>query len=960
MIRPALAPLALSCLAASAAAQSPHLPGGFVSESIGGDWRTPVGLCYLDEHRLLVAEKRGTVWLVQDDVKRNLVLDLRGETLDNGDRGLLGITADPDFAANGRIYVLYVVDPNGGANLHQPTFSRLVRYETRTDPLGALVALPGSRLELLGAEWSTGIPACHTSHSIGTLRFLSDGSLVLSAGDGAHFDATDVGGLDPDCFGDGRFPLDQDVGSLRSQYENTLAGKVLRIDPGTGLGLADNPYFTGDPLDLRSRIWALGLRNPFRFTLLPGSGPQETLFISDVGWNRWEEIDVCRGGENFGWPCFEGRGPQGEYRGADPFGFCLAASAVHAPPLLTWNHSSPGTLGFTGSCATGLAFYGGSSYPPLWRGRLFFFDYTGSWLKAARLDEDQALVDIVDFGTFMGSPVDLVIDPATGDLVFASLSGAGTGVRRIRYVGSNQPPVAIATATPEFGPAPLQLTLSAGGSYDPEGDALTFTWDLGDGTSANGSEVVHVYPDPAQNYSATLVATDPEERSTSARVLITPGNTPPGAAILAPAGGALYDDGEPIKVVGSATDGEDGSPRANWTLDLVHDHHVHPQWATAEGELATLFPGSHGEEGDHHYLLTLRATDSRGLADERTIELYRRDSEPQAHIVGLSDDRLRLGQVLEVTCHVDFARSRLGGKLPALALEWGDGSVQSFPDAADQVDFTPEHVYAGPGRYELRCIAELDGKQSVATAEVEVEAPRSAVALFAPLFLDYWVNRTEQEETAAALSGSAPEVQVFHLGEGGELSSWMETYLDDHVQDVVVLLDFVPEALFAGEADGSLAERWLERGNAIVWSGQTPFAEAVRDDGSTFSTGPSSSGAAAVLDSSNPELCLGKGIQELSDLARRELPSLQGYNANRALRYDALGPEWRVRKIYAQDGDRDSDDLVIEHVAGGFFAQFLCRRDLEFSRAAVLQEFLAAELGRARSRPGPAGPPRVR
>ncbi len=146
------------------------------------------------------------------------------------------------------------------------------------DPSGNVANL-ASRLVLIGHDEEDGIANCHASHAVGTAAFGDDGSLFVGAGEGAHFEHVDGGQdltqFDPLCeqmFGD------QDVGALRAQDYHSLAGKILRIDPATGLGYPNNPFFDGDPASPASRIWVLGLRNPFRFTVRPEfPGPRHAL-----------------------------------------------------------------------------------------------------------------------------------------------------------------------------------------------------------------------------------------------------------------------------------------------------------------------------------------------------------------------------------------------------------------------------------------------------------------------------------------------------------------------------------------------------------------------------------------------------------------------------------------------------------------------------------------------------------
>jgi glucose/arabinose dehydrogenase/PKD repeat protein len=942
-VRSLLPALLLAVLAARAAAQ--ELPPGFVSEPIGSGWVQPVGLCWLDERRLLVAERDGRVWYVVDDQKRNLVYDIGAETLVNGDRGMLGIAAAPDFDVSSWLYLLLVVDVENGRDRANLGFSRLIRVRTELDAAQNLVALPETREALLGDTWSTGIPSCHLSHTIGSLRFLSDGSLVLTSGDNAHYDFTDGGGADPNCFAPGRTSRDQDLGAFRSQYDHTLAGKVLRIDPATGRGLADNPFYTGDADDLLARVWARGLRNPFRFTLLPGTGPREALLIADVGWNAWEEVNLCLGGENFGWPCFEGLGAQPAYQAADTRDFCEAIGAGHAPPLLAWHHTVA-SAGFRGNSASGLCVYRGTRYPETYRGRLFFSDYGERWLRAAALDESLQVESVLTFGRVPGGPVDLVEQPGTLDLVYAALPHT---VARLRYLGAGLPPVAVAHATPAFGPGDLLVTLDAAGSHDPEGQDLAYAWELGDGTSATGATVMHAYAG-AETRVARLTVTDSEGLSAAAEVRITPHDTPPTIlALSAPLDGSLFTADEPLELAAEVFDAEDGPAlAAEWTLDLVHDHHLHPDWLTAEGAHARVVPDAHGP-GDNHFRVRLRVTDARGLTDERTVEVYDAHSFPKAHLVEPPPERVRVGQRVAPVGHVDWARGRSAPKQASLTFDWGDGTADVFPDSADHADARPTHAYTRPGTYKLRLIAELDGRADEDLVTLEVGAARPALALFAPLEEARWVPRAQQEEIVAALevglAARTSEVRAFRLGQGAALAAWMESLAEDGLTDVLVLLDFVPAPLLAGGVRGSLLERWVLGGNGVVWSGTTPLQELLADDGTLAQT---FLGADEFFEASAPFVVLGAGDQAPTALGASVLPSLGAFRSTRALRYDQLGPRWRVARVFAEDAHHQSDALELAHGARGFYAQFLCAELAGLPRAAVLLEYLQDRLGPVR------------
>ncbi|WP_181163745.1 PQQ-dependent sugar dehydrogenase [Pontibacter mangrovi] len=312
-------------------------PDGFVEEPVGGEWDAAVGLTFSkDGDRMYVWEKGGKVWIVEDGEKLSEpLLDISEEVGNWGDHGLLGFTLDPNFESNRYIYLLYVVDRHhlmnfgkGGYSAakneyNEATIARVARYKVREDGLSTDMS---SRKVLIGESVSTGIPILYVSHGIGTLMFGEDGSLLVSIGDGATANGQDTGWVPnqktdnfvEQALQDGILAEVNNVGAFRAQQVNSLNGKILRIDPNTGDGLPSNPFYnSADPRAAESRVWELGLRNPFRFTIRPGTGGGDhpgDLYIGDVGWQDWEEINVAtQGGMNFGWPLYEGFEKQSWY-----------------------------------------------------------------------------------------------------------------------------------------------------------------------------------------------------------------------------------------------------------------------------------------------------------------------------------------------------------------------------------------------------------------------------------------------------------------------------------------------------------------------------------------------------------------------------------------------------------------------------------------------------------------------
>ena len=503
------------------------LPVGFTSENVVPDtpFEAPTTIAFLPGGRMLVAEKAGKVWTVLNGTRYPTPLwQGKAEVLNESDRGLLGLAVDPAYVTNHFIYLFYSVDPDSdGVDNNDDSFGRLTRYTVSFTDSNTVDYV--SRKVLLGATWPEGPVSDSPSHTEGDLQWGADGSLFVSTGDGAGYDSADAGGHDPDLYGPGRTSPAEDIGAFRAQWIGSLAGKILRIHPATGEGYPDNPFWNGDPRSAPSRVWCYGLRNPFRFTVRPGSGsplPSDhrpgTLFIGDVGWNTWEEQNVARtGGLNFGWPCYEGVGVQPWYNsvhprhhGCDSLGLGDNTGLL-TPPCLYYPHTAdmPSTPpGMIGRTAIGGVFYRGQVYPQEYRNRYFFCDFVQGWVRMATFDENDHLVSAADFAQLDAGPVKLEVDPVAGDLYYVAIYSGQ--IRRIRWTGpiaGNAPPVAVASATAASGVAPLRVAFSSTGSSDPDLDPLTLSWTFGDGVGASLPNPSHTYLNGG-TFAAVLTADD--------------------------------------------------------------------------------------------------------------------------------------------------------------------------------------------------------------------------------------------------------------------------------------------------------------------------------------------------------------------------------------------------------------------------------------------------------------------
>ena len=334
-----LALMVIGLLAGPMDAQT--LPTDFShSLSAAGTFNQPVGVAWDANGRQYVWEKGGKVWIISNGIRLpNPLLDIGEEVGNWRDHGMLGFALDPDFLSNGRIYVMYAVDRHHLMNFgtgsysattnayYAATIMRITRY-TATGA-GLTTVDPASRYILLGETRQTGAPLLHESHSTGSLAFGNDGTLLATIGDAASYNATDVGNDGATYYAtalaDGILRPAENVGAMRAQLLNCHNGKLLRLDPNTGNGVPSNPYYDATaPRAPKSRVWALGLRNPYRMTHKPGSGSTDpadgnpgTFYIGDVGWGTWEDLNICtEAGQNFGWPLFEGMDAHGSYSAA--------------------------------------------------------------------------------------------------------------------------------------------------------------------------------------------------------------------------------------------------------------------------------------------------------------------------------------------------------------------------------------------------------------------------------------------------------------------------------------------------------------------------------------------------------------------------------------------------------------------------------------------------------------------
>ncbi|MEL6103897.1 MAG: PQQ-dependent sugar dehydrogenase, partial [Pseudomonadota bacterium] len=441
-----------------------------------------ISMTFLPDNRMLLLSKDGEILIVDPESGRSESY-MKLQNIDTGqERGLLDIVLDPDFANNGYFYVYYTPD--------FPERATISRF-THDENAGGLTSEGNLSSEFVVWQDTDGYLSC--CHYGGGLDFGPDGKLWLSTSD--KFEATTPG---EGANGGDDIPLDPESSS----------GKVIRVNkdgtvPDGTDGEAANPYIA--PGDLgNDYVWAYGLRNPFRahwdheygyFYMAEVGGNQQNLAHDDL-----HVASLDQPGVFYGWPFYEGtpnnyvNDNQSNYDLNDfpAFDSDIADPAngdFYSAPIFSIDHTDP-TATPTGSVSlTGGEIYRGDMFPEEWDGVYFYGDYTNDYIRYLVLAEDG--LTVLDQGNFKpsaelpGSTNEVVsINVGEDGALYYAMIASGE-VRRVTFGDNEAPVIASASITPLDGPLPLQITFDATVS-DPDGDALTYLINFGDGTVANG------------------------------------------------------------------------------------------------------------------------------------------------------------------------------------------------------------------------------------------------------------------------------------------------------------------------------------------------------------------------------------------------------------------------------------------------------------------------------------------
>lgn len=512
--------LLVLCLAAGAphAGFSATLPAGFTETVVATMSDSPTAMEVSPDGKLFIAQQNGVmpVWKNGAQLSANFFSNTPLNTGGGGERGLLGIAFDPNYAANRYVYVYYTV--NGG-----DFRNRVSRF---TSDASGNLALAGSETVIWEGD-------AHASlwHNGGAIHFGPDGKLYIATGD-------------------------NDAGSATAQSLASQHGKILRINANGSIPL-DNPFHDGSGPN-RDAIWSLGLRNPFTFAFQPGTG---RMFVNDVGAVSWEEINdggpnPSGRGLNYGWAATEGDFNQGSFPN-------------FRRPFFAYNRYSGQPRGLV---ITGGAFYSPSTntFGSDYQGDYFFADWRAGWIF--RIDTSTKAVTEFAADAFA---VDLKVTD-DGSLYYLSYRSqqvlkvtkaappAVTSQPQDRRVGAGSQ-ASFTVETFEQAEIQWQRSNDNGASWHPINGAtsktLAFTALLADNNALFRAVVSNGFGSNTSNPAKLTVVV----------------NTAPSPPVITLTGGltdSKYVTSRSFTFSGTAYDPEDGvlAPGAfEWRVDLLYD-----------------------------------------------------------------------------------------------------------------------------------------------------------------------------------------------------------------------------------------------------------------------------------------------------------------------------------------------------------------------------------------------------
>ncbi|MFF0088120.1 carbohydrate-binding protein [Streptomyces canus] len=613
----------------------------------------PMSLAVLPDRSVLHTSRDGELRIT--DAAGTTRLAGKLDVYSHDEEGLQGVGVDPQFTSNRFIYLYYAPPLNTPAGDAPETgtaadfapfdgVNRLSRFVLKTD--GTLDA--ASETKIIDIPATRGI-CCHVG---GDIDFDAAGNLYLSTGDDSNpFQSDGFTPIDERANRNPAFDAQRTAGNT-----NDLRGKILRIKvnaDGT-YAIPDGNLFAPGTDRTRPEIYAMGFRNPFRFSVDKQTG---IVYVGDYGPDAGAadpargpagQVEFARvtGPGNFGWPYCTGDNDAYVYydfaTGTSGAAFDCSApkntsphntGLTDLPPAqaawIPYDNGSVPEFGTGSESPMGGPVYhydpaldSPVKFPEAYDGDFFAGEFGRRWIKRITSDDNGTVQSINDIPWTGTQVMDMAFGPDGALYVLdygVSWFGGdeNSALYRIENATDGHSPVAQAAADRTSGQAPLRVRFSSQGTSDQDGDALTYSWNFGDGATSTAANPTHTYKKNG-TYSATLTAKDASGRTGSASVQIVVGNTAPKVTLELPQDGGLFSFGDAIPFKVRVSDPEDGRSidctKVKVTFVLGHDSHGHPVTSAngCTGTIQTSADGGHDEDANIFGVMDAEYTDNGG------------------------------------------------------------------------------------------------------------------------------------------------------------------------------------------------------------------------------------------------------------------------------------------------------------------------------------------------------------